>query len=155
VNHREIASRLATAARAVVHLPDYPLAPEHWFPAPVAAATEAYRALLDSGIHARRIAVGGDSAGGGLAIALLRLRELGIDLPAAATLVSRWTDLTITAPSYVERAARDPFVSQALLAEFARSCLGDADPTDPLRPRCSVVCRACHRCTSKWARRRS
>jgi acetyl esterase/lipase len=133
VIHREIASRLATAARAVVHLPDYPLAPEHRFPAPVEAATGAYRVLLDSGTRARRIAVGGDSAGGGLAIALmLRLRELGIGLPAAATPVSPWVDLTVTAPSYAERAARDPYVSRAGAAAYVRNYLDGADPTDPL-----------------------
>lgn len=132
-NHREIAARLASEARAVVHLLDYPLAPEHVFPAPVTAAVEAYRKLVADGVPAHRIGVGGDSAGGGLTIALLiRLRDLGIPLPAAAVPVSPWTDLTLSGASYRERASRDPFVSKEALARFARGYLGTAAAKEPL-----------------------
>ena len=107
-NHREMAARLATAAGAVVHLPDYPLAPEHRFPAALDAAVAAYQAVLTT-VEADRIAVGGDSAGGGLSLALLlRLKEVKLPLPAAAVPVSPWTDLTMSALSYTERATRDP-----------------------------------------------
>ncbi|MCI2423377.1 alpha/beta hydrolase [Saccharopolyspora sp. K220] len=131
-NHREMGARLATAARGVVHLPDYPLAPEHRFPAALDAAVVAYRAVLTT-VQADRIAVGGDSAGGGLSLALLlRLKELGLALPAAAVPVSPWTDLTVSAPSFADRADRDPFVTQEGLRSFAANYLGAHDPRDPL-----------------------
>jgi monoterpene epsilon-lactone hydrolase len=132
-NHREIAARLAREARAGVHLLDYPLAPENVFPAPVTAAAEAYQKLLAEGVPAHRIGVGGDSAGGGLTLALLvHLRDLGIPLPAAAVPVSPWTDLTLSSASYQERASRDPFVSREALARFTRGYLGTADAQEPL-----------------------
>ncbi|MFC0112379.1 alpha/beta hydrolase [Kibdelosporangium aridum] len=132
-NHREIASRLATGAHAVVHLLDYPLAPEHPFPAAVDAVVDAYRKLLATGVSAHRIGVGGDSAGGGLTLALLvRLRELDVALPAAAVTVSPWTDMSLSGSSLKERSVRDPFVSKEALAEFARRYLGEHDPTTPL-----------------------
>jgi epsilon-lactone hydrolase len=131
-NHREMGARLATATRGVVHLPDYPLAPEHRFPAALDAAVAAYRAVLTA-VPARRVVVGGDSAGGGLSLALLlRLKEQGLPLPAAAVPVSPWTDLTVSAPSFTERADRDPFVSRDVLRTFAANYLGDHDPRDPL-----------------------
>ncbi|WIX77244.1 alpha/beta hydrolase fold domain-containing protein [Amycolatopsis carbonis] len=130
-NHREVGARLATASRGTVYLPDYPLAPEHRFPAALDAAVAAYRALLDT-VPATRIAVGGDSAGGGLSLALLlKLKDLALPLPAAAVPVSPWTDLTVSAPSFAERADRDPFVSREALRGFAAGYLGDHDPRDP------------------------
>jgi acetyl esterase/lipase len=84
-------------------------------------------------VGADRLVVSGDSAGGGLTLALmLRLKQEGIPLPAAVVPISAWTDLTMTAPSYTERADRDPFVSAALLEGFAVSYLGDHDRHDPL-----------------------
>ncbi|MCH6165859.1 alpha/beta hydrolase [Pseudonocardia alaniniphila] len=131
-NHREMGARLASAIRGVVHLPDYPLAPENRFPSALDAAVAAYRAVLTD-VPAGRVAVGGDSAGGGLSLALLlRLKELGLPLPAAVVPVSPWTDLTVSAPSFTERADRDPFVSREALLTFAAYYLGGHDPRDPL-----------------------
>ncbi|MGW4488009.1 alpha/beta hydrolase fold domain-containing protein [Amycolatopsis sp. NPDC004368] len=130
-NHREIGARLATATHTTVYLPDYPLAPEYRFPAALDAAVAAYRVLLET-LPATGIATGGDSAGGGLSLALLlKLKALGVALPAAAVPVSPWTDLTVSAPSFTERAERDPFVSAAALKAFAAGYLGDHDPRDP------------------------
>ncbi len=81
-SHRELASRLATAASAVVYLIDYPLAPEHPFPAAVESAKSAYREIVQLGVP---VGVAGDSAGGGLALALLvALRDGGAMTAGAA-----------------------------------------------------------------------
>jgi monoterpene epsilon-lactone hydrolase len=96
--HRALATHLAAASGATVHLLDYRLAPEHPFPAGLDDALAAYRELLDAGADPARTAVAGDSAGGWLALtAALRLREAGDPLPAALGLVSPWLDLLGTA----------------------------------------------------------
>ncbi|GII55982.1 hypothetical protein Pth03_43710 [Planotetraspora thailandica] len=130
--YRGVGARLATAAGAVVHLLDYPRAPENPFPAALDSALAAYKSLLAT-VGPDRIAVGGDSAGGGLTLALLlKLKQEGIALPAAAVPISPWTDMTVSAPSFTELADRDPFVSAAMLQAFAAGYLGDHDPRDPL-----------------------
>jgi monoterpene epsilon-lactone hydrolase len=128
-SHRQLASRIARAAASPVTLLDYRLGPEHPFPAAVTDATEAYRELLALGTDPRRMAVAGDSAGGGLTVAtLLALRSGGHPLPAAAACLSPWVDLTQSAPSYDALADRDPMVTRAGLDEMARCYLGDTDP---------------------------
>lgn len=93
--HRHIAARLATSANANVLLVFYRLAPENPFPAGLEDCIEAYGCLLDSGINASQIIIGGDSAGGNLALAaLLRLRDDGLPLPAAAFALSPCTDMS-------------------------------------------------------------
>src|SRR5512140_922332 len=93
-SHRELASRLSRAAAARVLLIDYRLAPEHPHPAAVDDATAAYRWLLSRGISPARVAVAGDSAGGGLTVATLAaLRDAGHPLPAAGVCLSPWVDL--------------------------------------------------------------
>lgn len=132
-SYRGLGSRLATAAGARVLNLDYRLTPEHRFPAPVEDATAAYRWLLDQGIPAGRIAIAGDSAGGGLALAaLLALRDAGDPLPAAGIGLSAWTDMTGEGESLTSRAALDPWVAPAGLRAIARLFLNGADPRDPL-----------------------
>ena len=93
--HRPITAALARLTPARVFSLAYRLAPEHPYPAALDDADRAYRWLLASGISPSSIAVAGDSAGGGLALALLfRMREAGVPLPACAVLFSPWTDLT-------------------------------------------------------------
>jgi acetyl esterase/lipase len=94
--HRAVTGHLAKRCAARVFVPDYRLAPEHRFPAAVDDAVAAYRGLLAEGILPSDIAIAGDSAGGGLAVAAaLRLRELGQPLPRALVLFSPWVDLTL------------------------------------------------------------
>lgn len=112
---------------------NYRLAPENPFPAAVDDATAAYRGLLAQGHSAQRIAVAGDSAGGGLALSLLLvLRAAGILLPAAAALFSPWTDLAATGESIRTNAARCAMFNGPSIAPTARWYLGDANPNNPL-----------------------
>lgn len=132
-SHRALAQRIAFEARARVVVPDYRLAPEHVFPAAVEDAVASYRWLVDSGIAPERIAVAGDSAGAGLALALLvSLRDAGAPLPACAVLLSPYADLECRGESYETLAAADPIVSRAMGLGMGRAYIGDRDPRDPL-----------------------
>jgi len=109
--YRELVSRLAKATRMRALSLNYRLAPEHPFPAAVQDATAAYRALIAGGAMPEHIAVAGDSAGGGLTLALLlALRDAGEPLPAAAVCLSPWTDLECTGAS--ADSADDPLLSK-------------------------------------------
>lgn len=118
--HRAITVRLALHSGAELIVPDYRLAPEHPHPAALDDAREVWRALLDEVGDAARIAVAGDSAGGGLALALaLALRDAGQGLPAALATISPWTDLALSGASVQARAARDPLLTPACGAHWS------------------------------------
>lgn len=120
--------RIGAAARACVLYFDYRLAPEHPFPAALEDAVAVYRWLATE-FDPRRIAFVGDSAGGGLALGTLyRLRDEGLRLPAAAVVLSPWTDLALTGPSLKLNAAADPMLKVARLPALARAYLGGTDP---------------------------
>ena len=111
--HRAFAGRLALDARARVAVPDYRLAPEHPFPAAIDDAVAAYRELLASGHDPAKVAISGDSAGGGLTVAtLLSLRDAGDPMPAAAVLISPWVDLTQSADCYERLDGLDPLLTR-------------------------------------------
>ena len=130
----ELAARLGRAAGMRVLLPEYRLAPEHPFPAAIDDVLAAWRWLrTDQGLNARSMAVAGDSAGGGLATALLvALRDAGEELPAAAVLMSPTVDLTSSGASMTERVDQDPISTPDLLRGLASDYLGGADPRSPL-----------------------
>jgi len=130
--HRPVCGRIALAAGARVVMLDYRLAPEDPFPAAIDDAIAAYLELIEEGADPGRLVVAGDSAGGGLTLALLlRLRDEGGPMPAAAVLLSPWTDLTQSAPCYEFLDGFDPLLDRARLQELADTYLGDADPLQP------------------------
>jgi monoterpene epsilon-lactone hydrolase len=132
-SHRELAARLSRAAAARVLLAEYRLAPEHRFPGAVHDAVAAYRGLLAQGTDPSRLLVGGDSAGGGLTVAMLVvLRDAGDPLPQAAVLLSPWTDLACTGPSLKTRAAADPWLDPEGIRRAPALYLGATDPRHPL-----------------------
>lgn len=132
-SHRHLTSKLAQLAGMRCLSVSYRLAPENPYPAAVEDAMAAYRWLLDQGISAQDIAVAGDSAGGGLAVALmLKAREDGLPLPAAALLFCPWTDMACNRPSYTSRAAIDPSITQQGILESASAYMNGADITSPL-----------------------
>jgi epsilon-lactone hydrolase len=124
--------RIARVTSARVVCPYYRLAPEHPFPAALDDAIRVYSWLLSEGTRPRELVIMGDSAGGGLAFAtLLRLRDEGLPLPAAAVALSPWTDLALTGTSITQNARRDLTLMPERAATFARHYLTDADPRHP------------------------
>ncbi|MET0283544.1 MAG: alpha/beta hydrolase [Polyangiales bacterium] len=130
--HRSLAVRLALRTGARVILPEYRKAPEHPFPAAIDDVLASYRALLSYGVAPAQIVVGGDSAGGGLALALAqRLRALALPQPRALVLLSPWVDLTATGGT-IEAHGPFDYLSGEMLAWGAANYLAGADPRDPL-----------------------
>jgi monoterpene epsilon-lactone hydrolase len=128
--HRRWISNLSWSLGAEAFAPDYRLAPQHRFPAALDDAMATYRELLARGVDPRRLFVAGDSAGGGLATALLlRLRDEKEPLPAGAILFSPYTDLEHTGASIMENHVTDylPFGEPEPNTWY----LGDHDPKDP------------------------
>jgi len=117
--HRGLAGHLARSAGLDCFLLDYRLAPEHPFPAAVEDAQAAYLALHDQD-PTRAIVLAGDSAGGGLALALaLRLRDAGHAAPGAMALLSPWTDLTLSLSTHQSKAGKDPFFPDSTTLSMA------------------------------------
>lgn len=133
LTHRQLAGRISylTGLRAV--MPRYRLAPENPFPAAIDDVTDAYLALLEAGYKPRRIGLGGDSAGGGLALALLhRLRGMGVPRPAASVIFSPWVDMTLASPSVRENRASEAMLPGERIEEIRAMVLGtDGDPMHP------------------------
>ncbi len=127
---------LATQTRLNVFCAAYRLAPEHPFPAALDDAVTAYRYLLDQGYAPDRIAVAGESAGGGLSFSLvMRLRDEGLPLPACVVVISPWADLTLSGASYQNNALRDP----SLLKEVLEHCVDAYAPGRECEPYVSPV----------------
>ncbi|MEY9608529.1 salicylate hydroxylase [Bradyrhizobium elkanii] len=129
----EYASRLAAAVDGVCYTVDYRLAPEHPYPAAIDDAVAAYRALLARGVAASSILVSGESAGGGMAVALvLALRNAGDPLPAAILSVAPFADLTLSGPTIRAFNGDDPAANRDLLTFMGASYFQAHEPTDPL-----------------------
>ena len=128
-SHRYLMQNISRHSGAKTLGIDYRLAPENPFPAALEDATKAYRWLLAQGYKPENIAIGGDSAGGGLTLAtLINLRDQGDPLPAAGVLISPWADLSGEADSVTSRAASDPMIKPDGLYSLGGQYLNGADP---------------------------
>ncbi len=131
--HRDLMGRISRAANARVLGLDYRLAPEHPFPAAVEDGVAGYRFLLNQGLAPARLAIAGDSAGGGLTLAtLVAARDAGLPLPAAAVCLSPWVDLEGTGESMKTRLHVDPIASPQGTSLLAQAYLGNRSLRTPL-----------------------
>ena len=128
---RGLASQIASRTRVPVLVIDYPLAPEAVLPAALEAALTAWRWLLSTGVT--KIAIVGDSAGGGLALATLAALRHATDRASAVAGVtfSAWVDLAFTGRSMTDPKVEDPLLAYDRLRDSAQTYLGGADPRDP------------------------
>ncbi|MHA2393327.1 MAG: alpha/beta hydrolase, partial [Promethearchaeota archaeon] len=129
-SHKGLGARISRSSKSRVLMIEYRLAPENPYPAALEDSVTAYKWLIEEeGIHPKNIVISGDSAGGGLTAAtLIKLRDLGISLPAGAVLLSPWTDLDITGESVRTKRRIDPFVAADGLFFMANLYVGDDDP---------------------------
>jgi epsilon-lactone hydrolase len=119
-SHRRMVSEAGRAAKVRTLSIAYRLAPEHPYPAALEDADSAWRFLRQAGFTAAHIAIGGDSAGGGLTAALIdRLKATGGELPGCAWLVSPWVDLTLSGSTITSKDAVDPLIHKTYLEELA------------------------------------
>ncbi len=131
--HRMLCANLARKANARILFPEYRLAPEHPFPAALEDARATYHWLLGQGVGAENIFVAGDSAGGGLSLALtLSLQDADEPLPAGVVCISPWTDLTMSAASHAEKARAEVNLHPESLRLWASCYAGEGDLRNPL-----------------------
>jgi epsilon-lactone hydrolase len=129
-SHRRMVTEAGRAAGMRTLAVGYRLAPENKFPAALDDSDKAWRFLRQHGVAAEHIAIGGDSAGGGLTIALMR--DDHEQLPACAWLVSPWTDLTMSGSTLATKDAVDPLIHKEYLGELAHAYLpAGMDRKDP------------------------
>ncbi|MBC7476738.1 MAG: alpha/beta hydrolase [Pseudorhodobacter sp.] len=129
--HLGMMARLAKLTEMQVAAPQYRLAPEHPAPAAFDDAVTAHARLIQMGYPAERIILGGDSAGGGLALALMAdLCGRGL-APAGLFAFSPWTDFALTGASLQTNAARDPLLPPGRMPEVVAMVLGCLDARDP------------------------
>jgi acetyl esterase/lipase len=132
-SHRHMVARLGRDAQAQTLALDYRLAPEQPFPAALEDVLAGYRFLLAEGFLPQHIALAGESAGGGLALAaMVSLRDAGEPLPACAWLSSPWTDLAQSGEAMITKEAVDPLIQKPYLDEIAAAYLHGADVRNPL-----------------------
>lgn len=130
--YRAMAARLAAAAGARALVPHYRRAPEHPFPAALEDVVAVYAELLERGYPAAGIALSGDSAGGGIALALAgEIARRGWPAPAGLVLFSPLVDLTFSGASWTENRARDPMLPAERGPDMVQMWLQGADPRDP------------------------
>ena len=131
--HRPLASRIAIASQTPALLVNYRLAPENPFPAALEDAKAAFQWLLDQGIEARRIVIVGDSAGGGLAVAVsIAFRDEKGQLPAGIVCISPWADLTLSGETISTCSRTDPLLGRETSLLHAGRYVGQHDPKSPL-----------------------
>ena len=124
-SHRNLTGNLALASKCQLLSVEYRLAPENPHPAAVEDAINSYKWLLSEGYDPKKIAISGDSAGGGLAIAVqLKIRDEGLPLPVASAPISPWIDMGLSGDTMSSRQSRDPLIRLDLIREFKSQFLG-------------------------------
>jgi acetyl esterase/lipase len=132
-SHRHLAAEAGRACGCRTLALDYRLGPEHPFPAAVEDAVAGYRYLLGRGLRPGRIALAGDSAGGGLVVAaMVAIRDAGLPQAGCGWCLSPWVDMEATGETMTSKAAADPTVQKAGILDMAKLYLGGADPRSPL-----------------------
>ena len=127
-SHRNLTGNLALASKCQLLSVEYRLAPENPHPAAVEDAINSYKWLLSEGYDPKKIAISGDSAGGGLAIAAqLKIRDEGLPLPVASAPISPWIDMGLSGDTMSSRQSRDPLIRLDLIREFKSQFLGPND----------------------------
>jgi acetyl esterase/lipase len=130
--HRPHVAKFVKGSGTSALVVDYRLAPEHPFPAALEDTLAAYRFLLAQGMSSSNIVLAGDSAGGGLCLAtLLALRDKDLPLPAAAAVLSPWTDLKCTGASLEANRHVDTLTWLESWTVFSKYYVGDNDPENP------------------------
>jgi acetyl esterase/lipase len=132
--HRGLAARIGKTSESPVLFIDYSRAPENPFPAALDDVVKVYSWLIkQKEVNPKKIVITGDSAGGGLTLStLIKLREDGMSLPAAAVCLSPWTDLAITGESVEKKAKEEIMLTRNELIQSAKIYLGDTDCKNPL-----------------------
>src|SRR5258705_8731930 len=129
--YRGLVAHLATAAGMTAIIPDYSRAPEARYPVALEEMVAVYSRLLEDGLDPKTTVIAGDSAGGGLTLALaMVLRDRGIAAPAALGLICPWADLAIDIDE-MRPVLRDPLILPSMCAEWAPRYAGSSDPRMP------------------------
>jgi len=129
--YRGMVAQLAAAAGMTALVPDYSRAPEVQYPVALEEMVAVYSRLLDDGIDPKTTVIAGDSAGGGLTLALaMALRDRGIPAPAALGLICPWADLAIDIDG-MRPVLRDPLILPSMCTEWAPRYVGSSDPRLP------------------------
>ena len=153
--HRDLIARLSIAASMRVLGLNYRLAPAYPFPAAIEDASTAYRWLLKLGRAPSQIAIAGDSAGAGLALAaMLTIRDEGLPLPGCVACLSPWVDLALTGASMERKAGEDPIVGREMLLGWGNLYLAKTIRPHRSRHLCMPICAGFHRCSYRLDRQR-
>lgn len=132
-SYRRFARRLSKMTKRKVLLFNYSLAPENPFPAGLNDCLTVYQWLLDQGYDGGKITVAGDSAGGGMSLALVqKIRDLGMDLPKAVVCLSPWTDLTLSGESTRKNSKSEVVVNPYHAPYWVNCYVGSTHSKDPL-----------------------
>lgn len=131
LGYRGLAAQLAAAAGMTALVPDYTRAPHAHYPVALEEMAAVYTRLLDDGLDPKTTVIAGDSAGGGLTLALvMALRDRGIQAPAALGLICPWADLAVDIEA-TRPALRDPLILPSMCTEWAPRYVGSSDPRLP------------------------